>query len=119
MLFHTLNVIKSCFGLSYKKVPTWQHPPSLNKKPPKKFFCVKFLKYQGDTMKGVKWAGTLLCLIGIALTSFNVYPANIVLSLIGSVLWTWAGWAQKDTPLFLVEVVAVVFYLAGIVALFY
>ena len=70
-------------------------------------------------MQWIKWAGTLLCLTGICLTSFNVYPANIVLGLIGSALWTWAGWAQKDMPLFLVEVVAVGFYLAGLIALFY
>jgi hypothetical protein len=70
-------------------------------------------------MKCIKWLGTLLCLIGICLTSFNVYPANIVLSLIGSALWTWAGWAQKDMALFLVEAVAVLCYVAGVIALFY
>jgi hypothetical protein len=53
------------------------------------------------------------------LTSFNIYPINIILSLIGSALWTWAGWVQKDTPLFLVEAVAVVCYVAGVIALFY
>ena len=73
----------------------------------------------GATMKGIKWLGTLLCLTGICLTSFNVYPINIILSLIGSALWTWAGWAQKDIPLFLVEAVAVIFYVAGVIALFY
>jgi hypothetical protein len=71
-----------------------------------------------NTMKGVKWLGTFLCLTGICLTSFNVYPINIVLSLIGSALWTWAGWAQKDMPLFLVEAVAVAIYFAGILSLF-
>jgi hypothetical protein len=70
-------------------------------------------------MKLIKWLGTILCLIGIALTSFNIYPINIVLGLIGSALWTWAGWAQKDMPLFLVEAVAVVMYMAGVIALFY
>jgi hypothetical protein len=70
-------------------------------------------------MKCVKWLGTLLCLIGICLTSFNIYPINIVLSLIGSALWTWAGWAQKDMALFLVEAVAVLCYVAGVIALFY
>lgn len=68
-------------------------------------------------MKGIKWAGTFLCLTGIALTSFNVYPINIVLSLIGSALWAWAGWAQKDMPLFLVELVAVAMYAAGVITL--
>jgi hypothetical protein len=73
----------------------------------------------GVSMKGIKWIGTLLCLIGICLTSFNVYPINIILSLIGSVLWTIAGWLQRDIPLFLVEAVAVIFYVAGVITLFY
>ena len=55
----------------------------------------------------LKWLGTILCLLGIALTSFNVYPLNIFLSLLGSFLWTVAGFLQKDPPLFLVEAVAV------------
>ena len=63
----------------------------------------------------IKWLGTILCLCGIFLTSFNVYPLNIVLSLIGSTLWTVAGYIQRDTPLFLVEAVAVAFYLAGMI----
>ena len=61
----------------------------------------------------MKWAGTILCLSGIALTSFNIYPLNIVISLIGSSLWTIAGAIQRDVPLFLVEVVAVALYFAG------
>ena len=64
----------------------------------------------------IKWLGTILCLTGIGLTSFNIYPINILLSLVGSVLWTFAGWLQKDTPLFLVELVAVIFYTAGMIA---
>lgn len=63
----------------------------------------------------VKWLGTILCLIGIGLTSFNIYPANIIFSLIGSGLWTLAGFLQRDPPLFLVELVAVLFYLAGFI----
>lgn len=67
-------------------------------------------------MSAIKWLGTILCLCGIFLTSFNVYPLNIILSLIGSTLWTAAGIIQRDMPLFLVEAVAVVFYLAGIIS---
>lgn len=63
----------------------------------------------------IKWAGTILCLAGIGLTSFNIYPLNIVLSLVGSALWTAAGVIQRDMPLFLVEAVAVGFYLAGLI----
>ena len=61
----------------------------------------------------IKWAGTVLCLVGIALTSFNVYPLNVFLSLVGSALWTLAGYLQDDLPLILVEAVAVTLYLIG------
>jgi hypothetical protein len=63
----------------------------------------------------IKWSGTTLCLIGIALTSFNIFPANIVFGLIGSGLWTIAGLLQKDAPLVLVEAVATVLYLFGVI----
>lgn len=63
----------------------------------------------------IKWLGTTLCLIGIALTSFNIFPANIVFGLVGSGLWTVAGILQNDAPLVLVEAVATVLYLFGII----
>ena len=69
--------------------------------------------HRRNTLKVIKWTGTILCLTGICLTSFNVYPLNIFLSLIGSALWTWAGWLQRDTPLVLVEGVAVTLYFIG------
>jgi hypothetical protein len=65
-------------------------------------------------LKTFKWWGTALCLIGIALTSVNIYPLNIVFGLIGSGIWTLAGYMQDDTPLLLVELVATVFYFAGL-----
>jgi hypothetical protein len=63
----------------------------------------------------IKWTGTILCLIGIALTSFNIYPINIYLGFIGSALWAYAGYKQKDYALFLVEFVAVVMYAMGVI----
>lgn len=65
----------------------------------------------------LKWTGTILCLAGIGLTSFNIYPANIFLSLVGSFIWMQAGIVQEDAPLALVEGVAVVFYAIGVLAL--
>ena len=63
----------------------------------------------------IKWSGTILCLVGIGLTSYNIYPANVFLSLVGSVLWTIAGILQEDMPLILVEAVAVILYLSGVI----
>jgi hypothetical protein len=63
-----------------------------------------------------KWIATYLCLAGIALTSFNIYPMNIVLSGVGSAMWAWAGWQQRDNPLLIVELVAVLFYISGMIS---
>ena len=63
----------------------------------------------------MKWIGTFLCLIGIYLTSLNIYPLNLVFGLIGSFIWTVEGLVAKDYALFTVEAVAVAMYLNGIV----
>lgn len=63
----------------------------------------------------MRWIGTILCLIGIALTSFNIYPLNLLFGLIGSFLWTVEGWVAKDYALFTVELVAVLIYLFGMI----
>ena len=62
----------------------------------------------------LKWYGTTLCLIGIALTSFNVYPLNILFGFVGSGLWTIAGYMQDDAPLVIVEFVATALYAIGL-----
>ena len=62
----------------------------------------------------MKWIGTGLCLIGIALTSLNIYPLNLVFGLIGSFIWTVEGLSSKDYALFTVEAVAVLMYMAGL-----
>ena len=69
------------------------------------------------TLDLIKWLGTIICLLGIGLTSFNYYPSNIYFGLIGSSLWAFAGIAQKDYALFLVEFVAVMMYAAGVLYL--
>lgn len=70
-------------------------------------------------LSNLKWYGTTLCLIGIALTSFNVYPLNILFGFVGSGLWTVAGYVQDDTPLVLVEAVATILYAVGLVTYVY
>ena len=65
----------------------------------------------------MKWAGTFLCLVGIALTSLNIYPLNLFFGFIGSLLWTVVGIRQKDYALVVVEFVAVLMYLYGIIRL--
>lgn len=63
----------------------------------------------------MKWTGTILCLIGIALTSLNYYPINLWFGFIGSGLWATVGLRSKDWALFIVEFVAVLMYFYGII----
>ena len=67
----------------------------------------------------LKWYGTTLCLIGIALTSFNIYPLNILFGFVGSGLWTVVGYVQDDAPLVIVEFVATALYAVGLVTYIY
>jgi hypothetical protein len=62
----------------------------------------------------IRWSGTILCLIGIALTSLNIYPLNLLFGLIGSFLWTVQGYLYRDNALLVVELVAVLMYMAGL-----
>jgi hypothetical protein len=66
----------------------------------------------------IRWSGTILCLIGIALTSLNIYPLNLVFGLVGSFLWTVQGYLYKDNALLVVELVAVLMYMAGLYTVF-
>ena len=63
----------------------------------------------------MKWTGTTLCLIGIALTSLNIFPLNLWFGFIGSGLWALVGLRNKDWALFIVEFVAVLMYFYGII----
>ena len=67
-------------------------------------------------MKLTRWLGTLLCITGIGLTSFNIYPLNLWLGFTGSFLWAWVGYRETDFALFIVEAVAVLFYVIGIIS---
>jgi hypothetical protein len=66
----------------------------------------------------IRWGGTFLCLVGIALTSLNIYPLNLIFGFVGSFLWTVQGYLYRDNALLLVELVAVLIYFAGIVKVF-
>ena len=65
-----------------------------------------------------KWAGTILCLMGIGFTSLNIYPLNLLFGLVGSFLWSVEGLVAKDYALFTVEAVAVAMYIGGILRVY-
>ena len=62
----------------------------------------------------LEWSSTVILLIGVALTSFNVFPLNLWVCLIANAGWGIVGIVWHKWSLFLVQIVVTALYLAGI-----
>lgn len=62
----------------------------------------------------LEWIATLILIIGVALSSFDVYPMNIWISMIGNGLWIIIGIAWKKWPLILLQILLTLLNLAGL-----
>lgn len=65
----------------------------------------------------LKWTAATICTAGIALTSFNVYPLNIILTATGTLLWVMAGILTRDWPLAIGDGIHLVLYVSGLIYL--
>ena len=68
--------------------------------------------------KGVtslKWFGSVLLLIGLCFTSFNVYPTNLYFMTTGSIVWIIVGYKWKDGSIMLLNSVGVIISIAGLI----
>lgn len=63
----------------------------------------------------MRWAGTILYLIGMVLTALNIYPLNLIFGMLGGALWCLVGLKWKDRALILVEAASAGIYLFGLV----
>ncbi len=63
----------------------------------------------------MRWAGTAFYLVGMALTSINIYPLNLVFGALGGTLWCLVGIQWKDKALILVEAASAGIYVFGLV----
>jgi len=64
----------------------------------------------------MEWIGTLVVLIGVAMTSFNIYPANLYVGLLGTLMWTVVGWKWRKWSLLVIEAAIAILYIAGIIS---
>lgn len=71
-----------------------------------------------DKIKICKWIGTSAFCLSMTLNSFNVYPANVFIGLVGGLFWAWVGYKTEDLPLFLVDGYAFMIYVVGIIYYF-
>ena len=67
------------------------------------------------SVRGLKWFGSILLLIGLCFTSFNIYPLNLYFMLIGSAVWVSVGYIWKDGSIMLLNVVGFIITLVGLI----
>ena len=51
----------------------------------------------------MRWGGTAAYMIGMVLTSLNIFPLNLIFGAIGGALWCVVGIRWKDKALIIVE----------------
>ena len=66
-------------------------------------------------VRGLKWFGSILLLIGLCFTSFNIFPLNLYFMLIGSGVWVMVGYIWKDGSIILLNVVGFIITIVGLI----
>jgi len=63
----------------------------------------------------VKWVGTILIIIATIMRVVGYHFLDLSIGLVGTLLWAYAAYKQKDNPLFTVNIFIVLVLLFGIV----
>jgi hypothetical protein len=63
----------------------------------------------------IEWSATVTLILGVALTSWNVYPANIYMSTVGNFLWLLMALYWRKWSLITIQVFIILIYAGGIV----
>jgi hypothetical protein len=67
----------------------------------------------------LEWGITVTLIVGVALTSFNIFPLNLWVSMIGNVGWLYLGYIWRKWSLFVVQLVITAIYIIGLLNLYY
>ena len=65
-----------------------------------------------------EWGITALLIVGVILTAFNIYPANLYVLLVSNLGWVMQAVIWRKPSLFIVQAVITVIYIVGIVNIF-
>jgi hypothetical protein len=63
----------------------------------------------------LEWFATVLLIFGVALTSWNIYPLNIYVSLAGNFAWLLVALLWRKWSLITIQFVIILIYIAGVV----
>jgi len=63
----------------------------------------------------MEWTATIVLMIGVTLTAWNIYPLNIYFSLIGNLGWLIVGYMWKKWSLIMIQLVVSALYIVGLI----
>ena len=64
----------------------------------------------------IKWTSSIILIIGMILTAYNIYPYNLFYHVVGLAGWLLVAILWKDRSLIMLNTVALVIYANGIIA---
>tara|TARA_B100000519_G_C13866887_1_gene261682 strand:- start:232 stop:483 length:252 start_codon:yes stop_codon:yes gene_type:complete len=74
------------------------------------------MKRKGKGTWHIKWFSTILLMLGMTLTSQNIFPYNLYLHLVGTLGWTYVSIVWNDRALIILNSVALSIFINGIIA---
>ena len=74
---------------------------------------------KGDLSWYIKWVSSVFIIMGMALTSANIFPVNIVIHGIGVTGWLIVGMLWHDRALIFLNGVAIFVYVTGLLNHYY
>jgi hypothetical protein len=67
----------------------------------------------------LEWGITVTLIVGVALTSFNIFPMNLWVSMIGNFGWLYLGYIWRKWSLFVVQLIITAIYVVGLLNLYF
>jgi hypothetical protein len=64
-----------------------------------------------------EWLATAVLILGVALTSWNVYPLNIWVSFVGNAMWIVLGIMWRKWSLITIQIIVSFIYIAGLLSI--
>ena len=77
----------------------------------------KLLQYltTKDKIFWAEWTSTAILIVGVVLTSFNIFPLNVYFSLVGNAGWAFVSIAWRKWSLLVIQSVVSIIYFIGLI----
>ena len=74
---------------------------------------------KGDLSWYIKWLSSIIIIVGMVLSSANIYPLNIWVHMFGVIGWLVVGMLWHDRALIVLNAISFVIYSLGILNYYY